>query len=440
MRLSREGKSQVTSNFPQFPEAFVWGAATAAYQIEGAVRQDGRGQTIWDTFTRQPGAILGGDTGDTACDHYHRWQHDIALMSQLHLHAYRFSIAWARILPEGRGAVNQAGLDFYDRLVDGLLEAGIEPFVTLYHWDLPQALFEDGGGWLRRGIADDFARYADIVSRALGDRVRHWATFNEPWVFSWAGYAFGEDAPGLRHGARGALAATHHAFLAHGMAVPILRRNVPQGQIGIVLDLNVPEPASPDPADVAAAGRFEGFQNRWYLDPLFRGVYPADMVELYGDAAPDVHPDDMALIATPLDWLGINFYRRSVIAAGDDLPPIDYRRVSPPGEYTEMGWEVSPGGLYDILKYVHDRYAPPALFVTENGAAFADVLETSGRVHDERRVAYLREHFRQAHRAIQDGVPLKGYFVWSLMDNFEWAYGYSKRFGLVYVDYTTRQR
>ncbi|MBK8023042.1 MAG: beta-glucosidase [Chloroflexi bacterium] len=423
-----------------FPEHFVWGAATAAYQIEGAVGEDGRGASIWDTFSHTPGKIENGDIGDVTCDHYHRWREDVALMRQMNLHAYRFSIAWSRILPEGRGAVNQRGLDFYSRLVDGLLEAGIQPFLTLYHWDLPQALQDDGGGWQRRGIVNDFARYADIVSRALGDRVKHWTTFNEPWVFSWSGYYFGEDAPGWRGGVRAALATTHHALLAHGAAVSMLRANVPDAQVGIVLDMNMPEPASEDPADVAAAERFCGFQNRWYLDPLFRARYPSDMLELYGSQAPDIHPADMAQISAPLDYLGVNFYRRSVIAAGDEVPPVSYQRVSPSGEYTAMGWEVSPHGIYDILKYVHDHYQPPALYVTENGAAFPDEIAADGQVHDESRMHYFRRHFEQLHRAIEAGVPLRGYFAWSLMDNFEWAYGFSRRFGLIYVDYPTQRR
>jgi len=423
-----------------FPDHFIWGAATAAYQIEGAVNADGRGKSIWDTFSHTPGKIEHQDTGDAACDHYYRWREDIALMQRLNLQAYRFSIAWARILPHGRGAVNTAGLDFYSRLVDGLLEAGIVPFVTLYHWDLPQALQDDGGGWQRRGIIDDYLRYIDIVSRRLGDRVKHWTTFNEPWVFSWSGYYFGEDAPGWQGGIKTALTTTHHALLAHGTAVPILRANVPQAQVGIVLDMNMPEADTNTPEDIAAAERFAGFQNRWYLDPLFKGSYPADMVALFGDAVPEICPGDMEQISVPIDYLGINFYRRSVIAAGSEVPPVNYRRVSPPGEYTAMGWEVSPQGIYDILKYVHDHYRVPKLYITENGAAFPDEVGADGQIHDDARVRYLEQHFIQLTRALQDGIPLCGYFAWSLLDNFEWAYGYGKRFGLIYVDYATQQR
>ncbi|HRF47402.1 MAG TPA: GH1 family beta-glucosidase [Anaerolineales bacterium] len=422
-----------------FPKGFVWGAATAAYQIEGAPAEDGKGPSIWDTFTHRPGVIADGTNGDVACDHYHRWPEDVALMRALNLDAYRFSIAWTRIQPNGRGPANPAGLDFYSRLVDALLEAGITPYVTLYHWDLPQAL-EDEGGWLRRGIVDDYQVYADLVTRALGDRVKHWATFNEPWVFTWSGYALGEDAPGLKLGARGALAATHHALLAHGITLPLIRANVSDAVAGIVLDLNHVEPASDHPEDVAAARRWDGCQNRWYLDPLFKCHYPEDMLKLYGSAAPDVLPGDLDQICAPLDFLGVNFYRRSVVAAGTDLPPIDMQRHSPAGEYTEMGWEVSPNGLYDILKGVSDSYHPQAMYVTENGAAFADVVTPDGAVHDERRAHYLRKHFAQARQALSDGVPLKGYFVWSLLDNFEWACGFEKRFGVIYTDYATQRR
>lgn len=424
----------------QFPHNFIWGAATAAYQIEGAVNEDGRGQSIWDTFSHQSGKIENGDTGDIACDHYHRWQDDIKHMQQLNLDAYRFSIAWSRILPEGRGQVNQAGLDFYSRLVDGLLEADIIPYVTLYHWDLPQALQDDGDGWLRRGIIDDYVVYADIVSRTLGDRVKHWTTFNEPWVFSWSAYYFGEDAPGWTGNINAALTTTHHALLAHGMAVPAIRNNVPDAQVGIVLDMNVAEPATDKPEDIAAANRFDGFQNRWYLDPIFNGCYPPDMLDLYGDLLPDIHDGDLAKICMPIDYLGINFYRRSVMANGNEVPPVNYQRISPAGDYTEMDTEVSPKGLYDILKYVHDNYQPSALYITENGAPFIDELTPDGRVHDDQRVDYLQQHFEQAQRAIQDGIPLKGYFVWSLLDNFEWAFGYRLRFGVIHVDYTTQQR
>jgi beta-glucosidase len=424
----------------RFPEGFVIGAATAAYQIEGAVAVDGRAESIWDRFSHTPGAIKNGDTGDVACDHYHRWRDDVALMAGLNLNAYRFSVAWPRIIPAGRGVVNAAGLDFYDRLVDALLARSIAPFVTLYHWDLPQALQDEGGGWLRRGIADEFVAYADAVSRRLGDRVRHWTTFNELWTFTWWGYAFGEDAPGLRLGAKGALAAAHHALLAHGKAVPVIRANAPGARVGIVLDLNPVSSASDKAEDLAAARRFDGCQNRWYLDALFRGAYPEDMRAVYGAATPDMQSGDMVAISVPLDYLGINVYRRSVIAAGADMPPVNFARVLPPGRYTGIGWEVHPPSLRDILACVHGNYAPGALYITENGAAFPDAVASDGAVADLERADYMISHLEQAARAVREGIPLKGYFAWTLMDNFEWAYGFSQRFGLVHVDYGTQAR
>jgi beta-glucosidase len=430
----------MTNGRTDFPPGYVWGAATAAYQIEGAVAEDGRGRSIWDIYSHTPGNILNDDNGDVACDHYHRWRDDIALMRQLNLNAYRFSVSWPRILPEGRGRVNQAGLDFYDRLVDALLDSDITPFVTLYHFDLPQPLQDDGGGWLRRGIADDFERHVDVVSRALGDRVRHWMTLNEPWSMGLLGYLTGEDAPGLRLGLKAGLAVAHHALLAHGRAMKVLRANAPGSQVGIVLDVNHVTPASDAAEDVAAAERYDGIQNRLYLDALFRGHYPTDILALCADQLPDIQPDDHHLIAAPIDFLGINLYRRSVIGAGDQLPPINYRRINPPGEYTAMGWEVSDHALFDTLLDVTQRYGPPALYVTENGAAFPDVLNADGHVHDDRRVAYLRNHIAQARRAIANGIPLKGYFAWSLLDNFEWAWGYERRFGIVYVDFPTQRR
>jgi len=420
-----------------FPKDFIWGAATAAYQIEGAI--DKRGKNIWDTFTHQTGTIKNDDNGDIACDHYNLWRDDIEIMKQLNLNAYRFSIAWSRILPDGRGEVNQEGLDFYSQLVDGLLEANIEPYITLYHWDLPQVLQDDGGGWLRRGIIDDYVAYADIVTKSLGDRVKYWTTFNEPWVFSWSGYYYGEDAPGLKMSPKGALTVTHHAFVAHGKAVPVIRANVPDAQVGIVLDLNLAESATDKPEDIEAAKRFNGFQNDWYLKPIFEGKYPSDMIELYGDEMPPIEEGDMQLINTEIDYLGVNFYRRSVMQVGDEVPPVNFDRVSPEGEYTVMGWEVSPQGIYDIVKYVHDTYQPKQIYITENGAAFEDVVD-SGQINDVQRMEYIMNHARQVGKLIDDGVPMRGYFVWSLMDNFEWAEGYTPRFGIVHVDYTTQKR
>jgi len=423
-----------------FPRGFLMGTASAAYQIEGAVAEDGRGPSIWDTYSHTPGKIEDGTNGDVACDHYHRWRGDVELMRELGVNAYRFSVSWSRVLPKRRGEINRKGLRFYSDLVDALLEARITPLVTLYHFDLPQALQEYGGGWLRRGIVDDFAEYTEIISAELGDRVKLWATLNEPWEFAWQGYVTGEDAPGLRLGNDSALRATHHALLAHGAAVRTLRDNVSGGQFGIVLHLNMVEPASRRPEDVSAARRWELCQNRWYLDPLFKDGYPREMADLYGNELPEVPPGDLDLIQEPIDFLGVNNYRRSVIAAGSDLPPVNMRRISPPGKYTEMGWEVHPEGLYKILKWIHANYHLPQVYVTENGASYKDVVTPDGRVHDVGRGSYLREHIQQVHRAMVEGVPLKGYFAWSTLDNFEWAYGYSKRFGVIHVDYTTQKR
>lgn len=361
-------------------------------------------------------------------------------MKELGINAYRFSISWPRVLPKGRGRVNNKGLQFYSDLVDALIDAGITPLVTLYHFDLPQALQDEGGGWLRRGVADDFREFTDVVSVELGDRVKHWATINEPWELAWQGYVTGEDAPGLRLGNREALKASHNVLLAHGAAVQTLRDNSPGSQIGIVLHLNMVEPATTRPEDVAAAHRWELHQNKWYMDALYREGYPAELVKLFGRDAPEVIPGDMEMIREQTDYLGVNNYRRSVVAAGTDLPPVNMKRINPPGEYTEMGWEVHPEGLYKILKWVHTNYPVPRIIVTENGASFTDTITPDGKIHDERRANYITEHLKQAHRAMREGVPLKGYFVWSTLDNFEWAYGYSRRFGVIYVDYETQMR
>jgi beta-glucosidase len=423
-----------------FPRGFLIGTASASYQIEGAIAEDGKGPSIWDTYSHTPGKIEDRTNGDRACDHYHLYKDDVELMRRLGLNAYRFSISWPRILPRGRGKINNKGLRFYSDLVDYLLDAHITPLVTLYHFDLPQALQDEGGGWLRRGIVDDFESYVDAVSVELGDRVKHWATINEPWELAWQGYVTGEDAPGLRLGNDAALRASHNVLLAHGAAVRTLRDNSPGAEVGIVLHLNIVEPASNRPEDVAAAHRWELCQNRWYMDALYRGSYPAEMVKLYGGDALEVIPGDMEQIREQVDYLGVNNYRRSVVAAGTDLPPVNMKRISPQGEYTDMGWEVHPEGLYKILKWVHSNYPVPRLIVTENGAAFQDTVTPDGMVHDERRVAYLMEHILQAYRAMKEGVPLKGYFAWSTLDNFEWAYGYSKRFGVIHVDYETQKR
>jgi beta-glucosidase len=424
---------------PRFPEGFIWGAATSAYQIEGAWREDGKGESIWDRFSHTPGKIANSGTGDVACDHYHRWREDVTLMQELGLGAYRFSIAWARLLPEGRGRVNQAGLDFYDRLVDALLEAGIQPFATLYHWDLPQAL-QDAGGWPARATAEAFVEYADLASRALGDRLQHWITLNEPFVSAIVGHLEGRHAPG-HSDLDETLAAAHHLLLAHGWAVPVIRRNSPGARVGIVLVLIPQTPASPSAADRAAAWRHDGVLNRWFLDPLSARGYPADIVQHYGRPMGFVQPGDLEAIAASLDFLGVNYYSRGIVRSDAVAEAENAPRTAFPGEErTEMGWEVYPTGLYAVLGRLHFEYHFPELYITENGAACPDQIGPDGQVDDPLRVSFLKRHLTEAARAIAAGVPLRGYFAWSLMDNFEWAYGYRKRFGLVYVDYPTQRR
>jgi beta-glucosidase len=429
-----------------FPPGFVWGAATAAYQIEGAAAEDGRGPSIWDTFSRTPGKVLGGDTGDVACDHYHRYREDVAILADLGVTSYRFSLSWPRLQPSGRGPVNPAGLDFYKRLVDELLARGISPWVTLYHWDLPQPL-EDAGGWPERDTALRFADYSAAVHDKLRDRVGIWTTLNEPWCSAFLGYAGGEHAPGRTEPAA-ALAAAHHLLLGHGLATRAMRSQDPRGTYGITLNLAQVDPATPSSADAAAARRVDAVSNRVFLDPLFRGAYPSDLrqdVAAVTDMA-FVRPGDEAEIAAPLDVLGINYYRRTVVSATPGERPSavwvgseDVAEVPQGLPVTSMDWEIDPSGLYDLLRRVAADYGPVPLYVTENGAAFADVL-ADGTVADPDRVEYLDRHLRAAARAIEDGVDLRGYFVWSLLDNFEWAYGYSQRFGIVYVDYATQRR
>ncbi len=422
-----------------FPSGFLWGAATASYQIEGAWQEDGKSESIWDRFSHTPGRISDGATGDIACDHYHRWRDDIALMRSLGLQAYRFSTAWPRVLPNGHGKVNQAGLDFYSRLTDGLLEAGIEPYVTLYHWDLPQVL-QDRGGWPARPSAEAFVEYADAVSRRLGDRVKNWITLNEPWCSSILSYFLGEHAPGHRDLGEG-VAAAHHLLLAHGWAMPVIRRNSPGCRAGITLNLSPQTPASPSEADALAARLADAAFNRWFLDPLSGRGYPQEAVEAGRHEMSFVQPGDLAAIAAPADFLGVNYYMRNIIRS-EAIPESrnERRTVVPNPELTEMGWEVHPEGLYELLTRLKADYDFPAYYVTENGAAYDDQVGADGQVDDPRRVAYLRDHFVQAARAIAEGVPLRGYFVWSLMDNFEWSFGYTKRFGLFHTDYATQRR
>ncbi|MGW1059772.1 GH1 family beta-glucosidase [Micromonospora rubida] len=438
---------------PTFPPGFLWGAATAAYQIEGAATEGGRAPSIWDTFSHTQGRTVAGHTGDVACDHYHRMPDDVRLMADLGLKSYRFSVSWPRVQPGGSGAANPEGLDFYRRLVDELLGHGIEPWLTLYHWDLPQPL-EDAGGWPVRDTAARFADYARLVADALGDRVRYWTTLNEPWCSAFLGYGSGVHAPGRTDGAD-AVRAGHHLMLGHGLAVQALRATRPDAQLGITVNLYPVDPASSAPADVDAARRIDGLANRFFLDPVLRGAYPDD---LRADLAAvtdfgHVRDGDLETISTPLDLVGINYYSRHVVAAPvEGEPPQDYWRASTcwPGSedvrfvtrgvpVTDMDWEIDAPGLLETLERVHREYTGLPLYVTENGSAFVDAV-VDGRVDDADRLAYFDSHLRAAHAAIGSGVPLRGYFAWSLLDNFEWAWGYTKRFGMVYVDYDSQTR
>ncbi|PRX97196.1 glycoside hydrolase family 1 protein [Allonocardiopsis opalescens] len=447
-----------------FPADFVWGAATASYQIEGATKEDGRGPCIWDTFAATPGRVLNGDSGEPATDHYHLYRDDIALMKELGIGAYRFSVAWPRVQPDGKGRINPVGLDFYRRLVDELLEAGITPWPTLYHWDLPQPL-EDDGGWPNRDTAYRFAEYAAVVHGALGDRVRHWNTLNEPWCSAFLGYAEGQHAPGRTEPAA-SIAAVHHLLLGHGLAIAAMREQQAQhgGEqlMGIVLNPSDIRPYSDREADVDAARRIDGLRNRIFLDPLFRGAYPEDVREDLAQVTDFgfVHEGDLAAISAPLDLLGVNFYNHDRVAGSTEgLEPGTFSEPGVPGATatswvgsehvsfvrsgyprTRMGWEVDANGLYALLTRLAADYPGVELYVTENGAAYADTVTPDGEVHDPERLDYIRSHLLAAHRAIEDGVPLKGYFAWSLLDNYEWAWGYSQRFGIVYVDYGTQER
>lgn len=433
-----------------FPEGFLWGAATASYQIEGAAREDGRGESVWDRFSHTPGKVQMGHTGDVACDHYHRWQEDIAIMKRLGLKAYRLSVAWPRILPEGRGAVNQAGLDFYSRLVDGLLEANITPFITLFHWDLPQAL-QEFGGFANRAIVDDFVNYADVITRHLGDRVKHWITHNEPSVYAIIGHVKGEHAPGLTDPSLAPRVA-HHLLLSHGRAVPVIRANVPGAEVGITLNINHNEPASPSAADYKTFLHEAGLWTRWFTDPLYGRRYPADLVAdfitkgvLPANGLDFLHPGDYDEIAVKTDFLGVNYYTRSVhrssVPESENLPRTVFVAPYSPETFQEFpGWEIYPDGLRQVLNWLTFAYQVPALYITENGASFSDAPDAAGRVADRRRLNYLRGHFAATRQAMEAGAPVKGYFVWSLLDNFEWGFGYTKRFGIVWVDYETQQR
>jgi beta-glucosidase len=419
-----------------FPDGFLWGAATAAYQIEGAATEGGRGVSIWDTWSHIPGNTANGDTGDVAIDHYHRWRDDIGIMKEIGLQAYRFSIAWPRILPNGRGEINPEGLRFYSDLVDGLLEAGSQPWITLFHWDLPQVL-DDEGGWASRDMLGAWDEYVDVVTTALGDRVKHWITINEPWVISHLGYNWGVMAPG-RKDLKEALAVAHGLNLARGRAVNIVRRNVPDAKVGITLNLSHIYAGSDSLDDQRAADWQDGFSNRWFLDPVMKGSYPDDMWNFFGDAVPEIQRGDMELASVPTDFLGINTYNPQYVGH-DPVAPNGVGQVETIFEKTSTDWIVDPQGFEDLLVRIQRDYNPGAIVVTENGSAWDDEV-IGGTIHDSRRINYLRGHLNAAHRAIGQGVNLKGYFCWSLFDNYEWSQGYAKRFGITWVDYETQER
>ena len=421
-----------------FPKSFLWGAATAAHQIEGSPMADGAGPSIWTRFAHTPGMVLNGDTGDVACDHYRRWKEDVALMRELGLQAYRFSVSWSRILPEGTGRVNQAGIDFYSRLVDELLAKDIEPLLTLYHWDMPAAL-DDRGGWLNRDCADWFAEYGSVLYRALDGRVKKWVTLNEPWVITDGGYLHGALAPGHRSRYEAPIA-SHNLMRAHGAAVQAYRA-IGKHEIGLVVNLEPKYPASDSAQDAAAVQRADAYMNRQYLDPALLGSYPQELRTIFGDAWPEWPAEDFQLIKQPLDFIGVNYYTRSVTAAADSYP-LDARAVRQPlGTYTETHWEVFPQGLSDTLKWVKARYGDIPMYITENGAAFFDPpVAEGGRIRDPLRIDYLQQHLSAVHDAIQAGCDIRGYMVWSLLDNLEWSLGFSKRFGVVHVNYGTQER
>ncbi|MFJ3659427.1 GH1 family beta-glucosidase [Streptomyces sp. NPDC090119] len=420
------------------PDNFRWGTATSAYQIEGAVAEDGRSPSIWDTFSHTPGKIDGDDNGDTACDHYHRWRDDLNLMRQLGIDTYRLSVAWPRVMPGGDGPVNAKGLAFYDELTDALLEAGITPSVTLYHWDLPQVL-QDRGGWPERDTAEHFAAYASAVAERLGDRVNHWATLNEPLCSAWIGHLEGKMAPGWTD-LTAAVRASYHLLLGHGLATQAIRAAAPDAEIGIVTNLSTVHAATDSPEDMAAAHRQDGHVNRWWLDPVHGRGFPADMVEVYGVELPQ-KPGDLETIATPLDWLGLNYYMPAHVADDPKGPAPYARSVRREGvPRTGMDWEIDASGIETLLLRLTEEYGARKIYVTENGSSFPDLVGPDGTVDDPERRAYLESHLAACASAARKGAPLAGYFAWSLMDNFEWAYGYDKRFGLFHVDYATQAR
>lgn len=416
---------------------FLWGVATSSYQIEGAALEDGRGLSIWDTFCRVPGKVANADNGDIACDHYHRYQEDLDLMKWMGVDAYRFSVAWPRVIPSGTGEINKAGLDFYDRLVDAALERHIEPWLTLYHWDLPQSL-QDRGGWNNREIVKWFEEYTDVMTTRLGDRVKNWMTLNEPLCSAWIGHLYGAMAPGIED-LQTALNASHHLLMSHGAATKIIRTNVKDAKVGIVINVTPAEPTTDSDGDKRAAQLVDGFDNRWFLNPVFGHSYPEDVIEVIGKS-PVIHAGDMSLINQPMDFLGINFYFRQTISADETNSPLPIKNVRRENvQRTAMDWEVHAPTFEKILTRIHLDYNPKAIYITENGSAWNDVL-VNGHVNDQERIDYLQSHLDAMFEAKAKGAPINGYFAWSFMDNFEWAYGYDKRFGLIYIDYATQKR
>ncbi len=423
-----------------FPADFLWGSSTSSYQIEGGAHEGGRGESIWDRFCSVPGNIRDASSGAVACDHYHLWPQDLDLAKSLGTNAYRFSIAWPRIFPNGVGAApNQAGLDFYSRLVDGMLERGLEPWVTLYHWDLPQTL-QDQGGWANRATVDAFVAYTEVVARHLGDRVKHWITHNEPWCTAFHGNYEGVHAPGVKS-FKTALQVCHNVLVSHGRAVQAIRQHVPDALVGITLSLHPLKPASDSAADVAATRRHDALRNRWFLDPLHGRGYPQDALAVIGEQAPQVLPGDMDVIATATDFLGINYYFPEIIADAPGTGAMSTKVVETKDvERTAFGWEVSPEGMVTLLERVARDYQPKLIYLTENGSTYDDVLTAEGEVNDVERRRYLVRHLLATKAIVDKGIPVKGYFAWSLLDNFEWAEGYIRRFGLTYVDFQTQKR
>lgn len=429
------------NNALHFPKDFIWGVSSSSYQIEGAVDEDGRGESIWDRFSHTPGKVARGENGDVACDHYHRWRDDVALMVDLGIKAYRFSIAWPRILPDGTGSVNEKGLDFYSRLVDHLLENNITPYVNFYHWDLPQKL-EDNGGWRSRETSKAYMKYVGVVVKRLSDRVKHWMTLNEPICSSYLGYMHGIHAPGAKEPMKVVNAVVHNLMLAHGLGIQTIKSITGNtSKVGIAHNPYVATPLSDDPAHIAEADKFWHLINDWWYYPFFKGKYPEDLLEMMGEAAPEVKDGDMKIISSPMDYFGLNIYH------GDEVKSYHVNEkqwyfTTHPNNYprTTMDWTIKPDCMHRALTYMHEHYDMPEIMVTENGCSFNDVVDDDGKVHDTDRVNYLDGHISSVKKAMDEGVKVTGYFVWSLLDNFEWALGYSKRFGITYVDYETQQR